>query len=157
MGCGLQRDGLSSPRRFLDGQHDGQHGAGVVAGDFGRQAVADAADEMGLDSLARFRGDDRFLTVTQPFADGAVFADDGDPGAAHQTNGTVAEPRYPAVVDGAEPFGKGEQRVYVLVGPDTRAYTVDATEDTSLAILFFLFKLLRNYACFGGGLDVSGK
>ena len=100
-----------------------------MAGDFGRQAVADAADEMGLDSLARFRGDDRFLAVTQPFADGAVFADDGDPGAAHQTNGTVAEPRYPAVVDGAEPFGKGEQRVYVLVGPDTWAYTVDAAED----------------------------
>ena len=30
-------------------------------------------------------------------------------------------------------------------------------EDTSLAIRFFLFKLLRNYACFGGGLDVSGR
>jgi len=33
----------------------------------------------------------------------------------------------------------------------------DAIEDTSLAILFFLFKLLRIYACFGGGLDVSGR
>ena len=93
-----------------------------MAGNFGRQAVADTADEMGLDSLARFRGDDRFLAGTQPFADGAVFVDDGAPGTAPQANGTVAEPRDPTVVDGADPFGKSEQCVYVLIGPDTWAY-----------------------------------
>ena len=77
---------------------------------------------MGLDGLAWFRGNDHFLAVDQPFANGAVLADDGGPGAAHQANGTVAEPRDPTVVDGADPFGKGEQCVYVLIGPDTWAY-----------------------------------
>ena len=84
---------------------------------------------MGLDGLAWFRGNDHFLAVDQPFANGAVLADDGGPGAAHQANGTVTEPRDPTVVDGADPFGKGEQCVYVLIGPDTWAYAVDAAED----------------------------